>query len=257
LSTSSVYPESTAAAFEVAKKLGFTGVEVMVGVDRVSADIEALRRISEYYEIPVVSIHAPCLLATALVWGTDPWEKLRTSVDAATRLGTNTVVVHPPFRWQGQYATGFLAGIKALQAESGVVIAVENMYPWRGPLGLEARAYSPGWDPTDFDYDYLTLDLSHASTAKQSSLELVRKWGRRLHHVHLTDGKGSPADEHLPPGEGDQQAAEVLRELARTGFAGHIVLEISTSGRNTRAEREAALATSLAFVQEHLGVGNG
>ena len=36
LSTSSVYPETTAAAFEPAASLGYDGVEVMVGTDSTS-----------------------------------------------------------------------------------------------------------------------------------------------------------------------------------------------------------------------------
>src|SRR5690606_20719942 len=49
LSTASVYPESTATAFEIAARLGYDGVEVMVWTDPVSQDIEALRRLSDYH----------------------------------------------------------------------------------------------------------------------------------------------------------------------------------------------------------------
>ena len=38
LSTASVYPESTASAFELAGRLGFDGVEIMVWTDPVSQD---------------------------------------------------------------------------------------------------------------------------------------------------------------------------------------------------------------------------
>ncbi|MFM7212816.1 MAG: hypothetical protein ACKOYQ_12630, partial [Actinomycetota bacterium] len=38
LSTSSVFPESTASAFEIASRLGYDGVEVMVMTDAVSQD---------------------------------------------------------------------------------------------------------------------------------------------------------------------------------------------------------------------------
>ena len=90
LSTASVYPESTAAAFELASKLGYDGVEVMVWTDAVSQDVEALRRLSDYHQIPILAIHAPCLLITQRVWGTDPWGKLQTSKDVAEQLGART-----------------------------------------------------------------------------------------------------------------------------------------------------------------------
>ena len=252
LSTSSVYPESTAAAFEIAKRLGYDGVEVMVGTDRVSADIEAVARISDYYEVPVTSVHAPCLLLTKRVWGTDPWDKLRTSVGAALRWGAPTVVVHPPFRWQRGYASEFTAGIRRLNDETGLTFAVENMYPWRGPGGVDLRAYAPSWDPTDLDVDHLTLDLSHASTARQSALALVHEWGPRLKHVHLADGSGSAADDHLFPGDGDQRADLVLGQLARDGFRGDVVVEVRTRTAPDRDEREALLAQVLDYTKTHL-----
>src|SRR5436309_11586109 len=89
LSTASVYPESTAAAFEIAARLGYDGVEVMVWTDPVSQDVEALRRLSDYHEVPVLAVHAPCLLITQRVWGSEPWPKLERARSAAQRLGAH------------------------------------------------------------------------------------------------------------------------------------------------------------------------
>lgn len=252
LSTTSVYPESTASAFEVASKLGYDGIELMIGIDPVAADSDAVAKLRDYHEVPVTSIHAPCLLVTQRTWGSDHWERLVRSAESARRLGADVVVVHPPFRWQASYAANFVEGVRALTEDTGITFCIENMYPWRTPAG-ELKAYSPNWDPTDFDYDYLTLDLSHASTARQSSLEYARAWGKRLRHIHLTDGTGSFKDEHLVPGHGDQQAAEVLHHAAKNGFEGQVVLEINTRTAGSRAAREEQLAESLRFAREHLG----
>lgn len=251
LSASSVYPDSTAACFEVAGRLGYDGVEVMIGIDAVSRDVDALERVRDDSGVPVLSIHAPTLLVTQATWG-DGWEKLRRSADAARRLGAGLVVVHPPFRWQRAYAAGFVPGIRRLHEQTGVVFAVENMFPWRGPRDLAAlRAYAPDWNPTDLDYDHLTLDLSHASTSRLTSLELVEAWGERLRHVHLTDGRGSLKDQHLFPGTGDQEVSAVLQELARRRYDGHVVLEVNTRGHN-REERDYALRTTLEFTRRFL-----
>ena len=254
LSTSSVYPESTGSCFELASRLGYDGVEVMVGIDPVSRDVDALVQLRDYHGVEVLSIHAPTLLVTQGTWGNDPWEKLERSALAAHRLGADSVVVHPPFRWQRSYAQGFVEGIRRLERTTGIIFAVENMFPWRGPRGTEVRAYSPGWDPTERDSDHLTLDLSHASTAKQKSLDLVDAWGERLTHVHLTDGDGSIADSHLFPGEGDQEARRVLSTLASRGFAGHVVLELNTRSIGSRSAREEALARALAWTREALSL---
>lgn len=251
LSTTSVYPESTSSAFELASRLGYDGVEVMIGIDPVAADIDAVEKLRDYHQVQVLAIHSPCLLITQRVWGSDPWAKLERSGEAARRLGAGTVVVHPPFRWQRDYGTTFVDGIKRLNEPGDVQFCVENMYPWRSP-GRELKAYLPGWDPTDGDYDFLTLDLSHASTARMKSVELLHSWGDRLRHVHLTDGRGSMKDDHLTPGQGDQDAAGVLTALADRDFDGHVVLEINSRRCASRAAREAFLGEALAYTRTHL-----
>jgi sugar phosphate isomerase/epimerase len=252
LSTSSVYPESTPAAFDMAARLGYDGLEVMVWTDPVSQDAEALRRLSDHYGVPILSVHAPCLLLTQRVWGLDPWAKLVRAREAAERLGAQTVVVHPPFRWQRDYAREFVAGIERLAGETDVRFAVENMFPLRA-RGRTVVPYAPGWSPVDEDYRDVTLDLSHTSVAQTDALEMAAALGDRLAHVHLADGLGTPRDEHLVPGRGGQPCAELLHELSGSGFAGTVVIEVNTRRALSRAEREADLAEALEFARAHLG----
>src|SRR3954453_7309422 len=108
LSTASAYPESTAAAFEMAARLGYDGGEVMVWTDPVSQDADALKRLSDYHGIAILAIHAPCLIITQRVWGREPGPKLVRPRNAADRVGAKPVVVPPPFRWQREYARDFL-----------------------------------------------------------------------------------------------------------------------------------------------------
>jgi sugar phosphate isomerase/epimerase len=251
LSSASVYPESTASGFELASRLGYDGVEIMVGIDALSTQVDAVQRLVEYHQLPVLAIHAPCLLITQRVWGTEPWGKLERSAEAAVALGADVVVTHPPFRWQREYARGFVEGIARLEAETGVIFAVENMYPWRARGSVAVQAYAPSWDLMEIEYAHTTLDLSHSSTAGQDCVELAEKLGDRLTHIHLTDGTGSAKDEHLVPGRGDVGAANFLRHLAQTGFGGEIVLEINTRKATSRAEREQDLVESLEFAREH------
>ncbi|MEV6208546.1 sugar phosphate isomerase/epimerase [Kitasatospora sp. NPDC051914] len=251
LSTASVYPSTTETAFELAGRLGYDGVEVMVWNDPVSQDVEALRRLSDAHGVPILAVHAPCLLITQRVWTTDPWTKLVRARAAAERLGADTVVVHPPFRWQRQYARDFVAGIGRMAGETDVRFAVENMYPWRYK-DREMLAYAPGWDVTEEEYRHFTIDLSHAATSRIDALEMADRMGDRLAHIHLADGSGSGKDEHLIPGRGKQPCAALLERLARTGFEGHVVLEVNTRRSGSAAEREADLAEALAFTRLHL-----
>jgi sugar phosphate isomerase/epimerase len=254
LSTASVYPESTASGFEIAARLGYDGIEVMVSTDATSQDVNALQRLSDYHQVPVVAIHSPCLLITQRVWGTEPWGKLQTAQRTAEQLGASVVVVHPPFRWQREYAKGFVEGVAAMADETDVRFAVENMFPWRA-RGREIQAYLPDHDPTDEDYASVTLDLSHTSVAGDDAMAMARALGDRLAHVHLGDGTGTAKDEHLVPGRGTQPCAELLEHLADTEYNGHVVLEVNTRRATSREQREADLAEALAFTRLNLATG--
>ena len=255
LSTSSVFPGSCADAFAMASRLGYDGVEVMVWTDPVSQDPAALARLSEHYRMPVLAVHAPTLLVTSRVWGL-PWEKVSRSAEMASRLGAGVVVVHPPFRWQREYAADFVTGVREQGRRHGVAIAVENMYPWRAGQ-RELMAYAPGWDPTGHDYDHVTLDLSHTATAGSDALAMAQLLGDRLRHVHLADGSGSAKDEHLVPGRGTQPCDAVLGLLAELGWSGSVVAEINTRRTRTQDERETDLAQTLAFARLHLAAAPG
>ncbi len=252
LSTASVFPERTPDAFETAARLGYDALEVMVTADPVSQDAAVLRRLSDYHGIPVIAVHAPNLLITQRVWGRDPWIKLERSRDLAEELGARIVVVHPPFRWQREYAKDFEAGLMRLAGRGNVAFAVENLYPLlRGET--EVAAYAPHWNPVEMDCAAATLDVSHAAVSDSDVLAMADALGSRLAHVHLGDGtKPGLPDEHLVPGRGTQPCAELLARLGRTGYSGHVVLEVSTHRVPTLADRQADLAESLAFARRHL-----
>jgi sugar phosphate isomerase/epimerase len=271
LSTASVYPLRTEAAFEYAARLGYDGVELMVWAETVSQDIAAIERMSARYSMPVLSVHAPCLLISQRVWGANPISKLERSVRAAEQLGAQTVVVHPPFRWQRRYAEGFSDQVAELEAGSDVLVAVENMFPFRtdrffgtgqpsiermrkrgGRPGVGISAFAPSYDPLDGNHAHYTLDLSHTATAGTDAIEMAQRMGEGLVHLHLCDGNGAATDEHLVPGRGTQPTVEVCQMLAASDFAGHVILEITTSGARSVAERETLLAESLAFARTHL-----
>ncbi|MDQ1685269.1 MAG: hypothetical protein QOC82_2006 [Frankiaceae bacterium] len=251
LSTASVYPEATPAAFELAARLGYDGVEVMVWTDPVSQDPEALKRLSDYHGVPILAIHAPCLIITQRVWGTDPWAKLVRARNAAQQVGASTVVVHPPFRWQRDYARDFVAGINRMAGETDVRFAVENMFPLRA-RGREVTPYAPDWDPTEEDVQHFTIDLSHTSVSQSDAMDMASRMSDRLAHVHIADGLGGPRDEHLVPGRGNQPCGTLLETLARQGFDGTVVVEINTRRADSRADRESDLAEALAFTRLHL-----
>ena len=257
LSSASVFPENLADAFAIGARAGYDGMEILVQADPQTQSATGLNDLIQTHQLPVLSVHSPCLLITSTVWSTDPLVKLARSVELAEQVGAAVVVVHPPFLWQRAAAASFTEAVAELQGRTEVAIAVENMFPV-AVARTRVNPYRPHWDPTPAGHDHFTLDLSHTATSGSDALEMLGRMGSRLDHLHLTDGSGSSRDEHLVPGRGSQPCAEVLRHIAArerasgTPFAGAVVLEIST--RSVDAEqRRVDVAESLAFARKHLG----
>lgn len=255
LSSSSVSPMTVEETFSQAAKHGYDGVEIMVTHNAETRDVDLINGLAADTGLEVMSLHAPTLLFLPRVLHKDHWEKLRITANLAKEVGATTVVLHPPFRWQGEYALGFVDGVRQVSEETGVALAVENMYPWRAGL-REILVYYPDWNPLDEDYDNLTFDFSHASTAGMNAVDTVAEIFDKLRHVHLTDGSGSLKDEHLVPGAGTMPVAETLQYLAKHDWSGDVVVEVNTRFQRKQSTREQMLADSIAFARKHLGLND-
>ena len=255
LSTASVYPESTASAFEIAARLGYDAVEVMVGIDPVSQDVDVdqapgatTTRCRSARPRAVPADHPAGLgqrpLGQAAAQRRD---------GARARRATRSSCIR---RFAGSASTpsGFVEGI-ARSRTTPASRSPSRTCTRGGRRGVSSRPTSPGWNPVEQDYANVTLDLSHTSTSGSDPIQMVARLGDRLRHVHMTDGTGSAKDEHLVPGRGNQPCAELLELLAERSFGGSVVLEINTRKSATQAERLDDLAESLAFTRLHLATG--
>ncbi|MGH7896648.1 MAG: sugar phosphate isomerase/epimerase family protein, partial [Candidatus Binatia bacterium] len=72
----------------------------------------------------------------------------------------------------------------------------------------------------------LTLDVGHAHMTEASAAETVRAFAADLVNVHL-EGMYRTRHDHLLPGEGDLDLAEVVGALRAVGYAGPANLELS------------------------------
>ena len=257
MSTSCNFPMGVEQSFRLARLAGYDGLEVMVTTDPVTRDADALKALVDRYELPIFSIHAPSLFLTQFVWGRDAQLKLERSAELAAEVGATSVVVHPPFRWEANYAKNFERIVRQTAQSSGVDICVENMFPWKvGTKNL--KAYAPSPDPLDLDVDAMTLDFSHASLTGRDSLEYAMAMGDKLRHIHLCDGTksvhdGNLKDQHLVPGHGTQPVAETLTWLAEKHWTGHVVAEIGLHHIRNMQTRLDLLVETAAFAKEYVG----
>jgi sugar phosphate isomerase/epimerase len=252
-STAAFFGRPLRDAFGHIANAGFGGIEVMVTRDPATQQAHVLRELSGEHGLPIGAIHAPFLLMTRKVWGTDPVGKIDRAIELAQETGASLVVVHPPYRWQGAYRRWVDERLPDIARQTGVRVAVENMFPVlvRGGRGVRLHARQEVHDLER--YPHVVLDTSHAVVAGLDHFEAVRRLGDRLVHVHLSNNAGRGWDSHLPLDQGILPIAEFLDLLGTEGFTGNISLELDL---RRYLEDEAALrkvlASNLALCRDRL-----
>ena len=210
---------------KVIAEAGYAHLEVMVTKDPASQDPARMASIARTYGLTISAIHAPSLLLTRKIWGTDPVAKIYRSIEVAEEAEIPLVVMHPPFRWQRGYRRWLDERLPGLEQRTGVTLAIENMFPVR--MGERGMHFHANQDLEELEgLEHLVLDTSHAAVAGHDPSEVRRRFGRRVRHVHLSDNAGKGWDSHLPPGEGVLDLDMFMRELAASGYAGSISLEV-------------------------------
>lgn len=211
--------------FRIVAETGYVGVEVMVTKDPASQDPAAMRALAKEFGLAIGAIHAPSLLLTRKVWGTDPVGKIYRAIEVAEEAEIPIVVMHPPYRWQRGYRRWLTDRLPTLSERTGVTVALENMFPVR--MGQRGVTFHSNQDLDELDgLPNLVLDTSHAAVADHDLVEVRRRFAERMRHVHLSDNAGKGWDSHLPPGEGVLDLDGFLDDLAADGYRGAVSLEV-------------------------------
>ncbi len=224
-SSAAFFARPLSATFRLLAETGYEGAEVMVTKDPSSQDPVRMHALAAEHGLTIGAIHAPCLLLTRRVWGTDPIGKVERAIEVAADADVPMVVVHPPYRWQRSFRRWLEDRLPALRAETGVTVAVENMFPVR--VGGREMTFHANQDLEDLEgLPDLVLDTSHAAVAEHDLVDLRRRFDGRIRHVHLSDNAGKGWDSHLPPGEGILPLGSFLDDLVRSEYEGAVSLEV-------------------------------
>ena len=251
LSSSSVSPMTVEETFTQAAKHGYDGVEIMVTHNTETRDVDLINGLARDTGLDVISLHAPTLLfLPGSAQG--PLGEAADHREPRQRGGADTVVLHPPFRWQGEYALGFVDGVRQVAQETGVRLAVENMYPWRAGL-REIQVYYPDWNP----WTRTTTTSPSTSPRLHRRHERLGDGGRDLRQTPpRPPHRRSRFTQGRTPGSrrGTMPVAETLQYLAKYNWQGDVVVEVNTRFVRKQSSREKMLADSIAFAREHLGL---
>lgn len=243
-SSAAFFARPLANTFRIVAETGYSGVEVMVTKDPASQDPARMLALAKEHGLTIGAIHAPSLLVTRKVWGTDPIGKIDRAIHVAEEAEVPVVVMHPPYRWQRAYRRWLDEELPRLEARTGVMVAIENMFPVR--MGGRSMTFHANQDLDELEgLPHLVLDTSHAAVAEHDPLEVRRRFGARLRHVHLSDNAGKGWDSHLPPGEGVLDLDTFCRELADDGYAGAVSLEVDLRTHLTDPARLRAVMVEM------------
>lgn len=245
------------AAMDALAEAGFRVIELMVTRDPRTQEPEIPLRLASERNMRIASLHAPFLVVTKTVWGLDPLEKIRRGAEMCRALGCDSMIVHPPYLWEREYARWLQNEARDFTAENGVTIAVETMYP-RWVAGRRLRAYR--WlDPQALvdACDVVAMDTSHVTVARQDILDVLQVLLPKLTHIHLSNNAGDGRDGHLELEKGILPLDRFLNELRRVGYGGAISLELSVRRYVTRPKDLVdTLRRNREFVETRLTQGS-
>jgi sugar phosphate isomerase/epimerase len=241
LSTGTLYVYPLRSVFRWARAAEFDGIELVVNPEAIARGGQSVRREAEAEGVEILSVHPTVVPLPG--W----WERhggMEPTIRLAREAGAGLVVTHVPRFESLDEGQGLVyrRRIEAWQLElvgSGLRLAVENK-----AVRAEAdRRYA--LTPLDrlrafadrFDLG-LVLDTTHAGTADEDLLHARQVFDGRLVNVHMSDVGGwvplagwpyvrRLLGEHRFPGAGELSLAGLVADLADSGYAGPVTLEVN------------------------------
>ena len=214
------------------------------------SDVAAVDRSLHRLSLQAVSIHAPFGDAVDLAHP-DPRHRqagIGATIEAARtvkRLGGRIVVAHPSDLARhgadvGARLEASAASLRAVAAaccQEDVQLAIESPLP-----------HLIGGHPDEFAWLLARVADGAGVCLDAGHVALGRAWRRfaevcagRLVHVHASDNHGH-YDDHLVPGEGTIDWAEITASLRAIRFEGWVMLELRCPGEDPQAYFRGALA---------------
>lgn len=241
-------------AMDALAEAGFTEIELMVTRDPRTQSPDLPLQLARERGLHIASVHGPFLVVTKGVWGTDPLIKIERGVEMCRAVGASSLIVHPPYLWEGRYARFITTELADYSAEHEVIVAVETMYP-KWVAGRRLRVYR--WlEPEQLvaACPHVALDTSHLTVARFDLLRSYNVLAPRLVHIHLSNNAGDGRDGHLPLERGILQIDRFLDSVREADYTGAISLELAVSSFVERPkELTSMLKKNREFIEKRLG----
>lgn len=266
LSTGCFYKKSIFDVLEPIKNSGFAAVEVCSSPGHLDyhdpGKVRKVQSLLSELGLEAMSFHAPFAEGIDIT-SPDRGERERSAeeimkaAEAAEILRVKNFVIHPgPEKNQAPPAEEFLKRMNnsaefvqelATRCQKcGMRLLLENMIPSllfghiRDLVWIIASVSSLNVG--------ICLDTGHASIGSPLG-NIPKKISGYLDMLHVNDNRGEE-DEHLPPGEGNVDWGQLVRDLEATGFSGGMVLELSGDRGFTMEQVLAQAVDSRKFLKD-------
>lgn len=263
LSSGSFYPDEARveATFELARRCGFDGIELLVDGNPRSYQPQWLNAESARSGVRVIALHAPFPTREPRAWRDGMAKKpigarelIGKTAELANAVGAEAIVLHIPdkrypkwriqvrgrmvFAWpaRSSFGAGLLklineAELEVIEAEHRVRICLENM-PRVAFFGREAFFSLNTIEKWAHAHRHLTLDTTHLGTWGDAPEVGVAAGGDAVRHIHLSDY--SRGRQHLPVGNGALDLNAALKRFAEIDQAQprQRIVSIELAGHN-------------------------
>jgi len=278
ISTWVLGPRPLEEIFSLAVGMGCEGLEIRGEPE--TLDWESIRKHSDAYGVPVLSVLSWCLasLEGRDLAHPDPKEAeramayLKGCVDLASAVGAEQVVVLPgpagrtaphgvrdPEEWERAFeeevsrARSALRELAAYASERGVRLTLEPINRYEGHL-LNRSDQAMAWlEALGLPNLGVHLDTFHMNIEEQDPIAGVRRVGPWLTSLHISDSN------RLAPGMGHFPFPELVRTLRNLGFQGAMFLEPVPAASNPlwaialprgQKEVEAMLQKGISYLRK-------
>ncbi|MGD0028694.1 MAG: sugar phosphate isomerase/epimerase family protein [Candidatus Bathyarchaeia archaeon] len=236
----------------VSKELELRYIEAIPGED---LDVRSVRSVLDSYGIIAAQMHGPSDRSSDIgnlnrIVRTKAIEKHKRYLKYCVALGVKYYVLHPGGilygKWDDrqkvptfQFDRNFVeklielnvSSIRELAGEAGehgVKIAVENG-PLNDPTFLTITDHLRIISEVRRDNVGVCIDVGHANVGmKLKPADVLRQVGSLTWALHLHDNDGT-GDQHLPPGRGNIDWADVVKALEEIRYEGSLNIEFISS----------------------------
>ncbi len=238
-------------ALEFAKRAGFDGVEIEETVITRWMGGKRLKAISQYYEVPIRSVHQSL---GRIAFSTR--HSIENLARRSAEIGAELVVVHAASTKRSFANHEFYRSLRDMGKKFGVVMSFENSMAQLRAMKTNARSafHEPDGFARGIQYNNLpmTYDPAHMGALNTDLISYFERLRDHIVNIHVHDYWQGV--DHMALGKGDLPWAEFLKHLQRVGYRGLLTLEVypfNTRPWLKRKQVEKILEQSLAFFREH------